>query len=153
MKSTARIGTHPIHPMLVAFPIGLWVTSFAFDVLAGLMDRSAWHVAAYYMAVAGCIGALAAALPGLVDLLTVIPGGTPTRRTGWIHGLLNIAALALFAASVWLRPWAGAMTYSAYLTAAIAVLVLGYSGWLGGALVYDAKVGVPEGGEGEPAPR
>ncbi|MFN2400387.1 MAG: DUF2231 domain-containing protein [Gemmatimonadaceae bacterium] len=149
MKSTARIGTHPIHPMLVAFPIGLWVTSFVFDVIGGLLDHDGLHVAAYYMAVAGCIGALAAALPGLIDLLTVIPGGTPTRRTGWIHALLNVAALALFAASVWLRPWPGAMNYPAYLTAAVAVLVLGYSGWLGGSLVYDDKVGVPA----EPAPR
>lgn len=149
MLSTARIGTHPIHPMLVAFPIGLWVTSFVFNLLGAVLDRPGLHLVAYYMAVAGCLGALAAAVPGLIDLLTAIPGGTKARRTGWTHGLLNIAALVLFATSVWLRPLPAGMNYAAYITAAVGILVLSYSGWLGGTLVYDNKVGVP----GAPTPQ
>lgn len=145
MKSTARIGSHPIHPMLISFPLGLWVTSVIVDVLSArsVLDLRAGHIAAYYMALAGCIGAVLAAIPGVIDLLTVVPSDSPARRVGWTHGLLNIAALVLFAISVWSRGQPGVMTVTAYVTALVGLAVLAVSGWLGGSLVYDHKIGVP----------
>src|SRR5919204_6051397 len=142
MKSAARISSHPIHPMLIPFPLALWTTSFILDLIGAWQNSTVLHIAAYFMAIAGCVGAVLAAVPGLIDLLTVIPKGTPARRTGWVHGILNVTALVLFVISILARPLIGEMTTLAYLTAAIAVVLLGISGWLGGTLVYDHHVGV-----------
>jgi uncharacterized membrane protein len=142
MKSTMRIGSHPIHPMLIPFPFAFWTGSFIADVYAGLRDY--FHDVGYILAWAGCVAALIAAIPGAVDLFTSVPAGSAARRTGIRHGLLNVAALVLFAISIAARPSPGAMTYTAYATAALGVLLIGVSGWLGGSLVYDHKVGVPD---------
>lgn len=142
MKSVARIGTHPIHPMLVGFPIALWTASFLADLYAAWKDQ--FHYFGYYLALAGCIAAVVTAIPGLIDLLGVTQRGTPVRKTAWTHGLLNVGALVLFAISVWLRPGPGYITYGAYVASALGMIVIIISGWLGGALVYDHRVGVPE---------
>src|SRR3569623_2199413 len=72
MRTPAQIAGHPIHPMLVSIPIGLWVFSLAADIIA---PRSAspdtWPAAALYTMVGGIIGALCAAVPGLIDLLSL----------------------------------------------------------------------------------
>lgn len=142
MRSAARIGTHPIHPMLVGFPIACWTLSVVADLWAAYTDQL--HDYAYYLAAAGCVTALLAALPGLVDLLGAIPAGHPARRIGWRHGVLNVLALALFAVSVAARPEPGYTNYLAYGTSLAGLAVLMVSGWLGGTLVYDHRVGVPD---------
>jgi uncharacterized membrane protein len=143
MKSTARIATHPIHPMLVAFPLGLWTTSFIMNALGAVWDNYTLHQVAYYMVVTGCIGAVVAAIPGLIDLFTAIPAGTPARRTGYRHAVLNIVALVIWIVSLYARQGGGGMTMTAYITAAIALAVVSIGGWLGGSLVYEHYVGVP----------
>lgn len=141
MKSTVRIGTHPIHPMLIPFPFALWTTSVLTDLYCAVTNKL--HYIGYWLAVLGCVAAVAAAVPGLIDLLTAVPAGTKARSTGWRHGILNIVALVLFVASIFTRPDAGTMTYTSYATALLGLLVVSVSGWLGGTLVYDHKVGVP----------
>ena len=141
MKSTARIGTHPIHPMLIPFPFALWTTSVLSDLYCAVTDKL--HYIGYWLAVLGSATAVVAAIPGLIDLLTAVPAGTKARRTGWTHGLLNIAALVLFVVSILTRPDPGTMTYTAYATAILGLILIAISGWLGGSLVYDHKVGVP----------
>ena len=88
--------------------------------------------------------ALIAAIPGFIDLFGAIPAGHPARSIGWRHAILNLVALALFAASVGLRPEPAYITYPAYAASFAGLAVLGVSGWLGGTLVYDHRVGVPE---------
>ena len=141
MKSTMRIGTHPIHPMLITFPFALWMTSVLSDLYCAVTDKL--HYIGYYLALIGCGFALLAAIPGLIDLLTIVPAGTKARSDGWKHGILNVVALLLFAASVWLRPDPATMNYAAYVTAGLGAILVSISGWLGGTLVYDHKVGVP----------
>jgi uncharacterized membrane protein len=142
MKSTARIGTHPIHPMLVGFPIACWTLSVIADLWAAYVDQ--FHYFGYYLAAAGCVTALIAAIPGFVDLFGAIPAGHPARSVGWRHAILNLIALGLFATSVALRPEPAYTTYAAYGTALAGLAVIAVSGWLGGTLVYDHHVGVPE---------
>ncbi|MGI8497157.1 MAG: DUF2231 domain-containing protein [Gemmatimonadaceae bacterium] len=151
MRSTARVGTHPIHPMLVPFPIALWSGALIFDLVAKFTHHYTLHTAAFYMSIAGCVAALAAAVPGLVDLLKSVPAGTAASRTGWRHGLINVAALLLMVVSAMSRTrgageLTGGMTRLAYLTEIFAVVLITYSGWLGGSLIYDHKVGIE--GEG-----
>lgn len=128
--------------MLIAFPISLYVLSFAADVWAGLTDK--FHYIGYYLAVGAVISAAIAAIPGFIDLLTVIPAGTRARSTGWRHGLLNIGVLVLFVISILTRGHPSSMTYLSYGAAGLGTALLAISGWLGGTLVYDHKIGVPD---------
>lgn len=141
MRSAARIGTHPIHPMLIPFPFACWVLSVFADLYAAYKDSG--HYFAYYLAAAGCVAALIAAIPGFIDLFGAIPAGNPARRTGWQHAILNLLALAFFAASVALRPEPAYTNYLAYAASFAGLICIAISGWLGGTLVYDHKVGVP----------
>jgi uncharacterized membrane protein len=70
MRTPASISKHPIHPMLIVFPIGLWIFSLVCDLLhlAGA-SGDAWLTVAFYSMVGGLIGALCAAVPGFIDLL------------------------------------------------------------------------------------
>ena len=142
MLSAARIKTHPIHPMLVGFPIACWTLSVAADLYAAYAEKP--HVFGYYLAAAGCVTALVAAIPGFIDLFGAIPASHPARAIGWRHAVLNLLALGLFAVSVATRPAPAYMSYVAYGTALAGLAVLAVSGWLGGTLVYDHRVGVPE---------
>lgn len=130
---------HPFHPILVTIPIGAWVASLGFDAAATWADEAEVFVkGAYWLIGIGIIGALLAALFGLMDLLT-IPRGTPAFKTGLTHMVLNLATVALFAISFLLRrdhlDEADA-TVTAVVLSVIALAMLGVSGWLGGKLAY-----------------
>jgi len=144
MKSSARIGTHPMHPMLIPFPLALWTASVVFNVVGAWTNLYGLHQVAFFMVFAGCAGAVLAAIPGMIDLFYAIPQGTKARSVARTHGLLNVIALALFLVSLWLRPSPAVMTYGAYFTAFAGLVLIGISGWFGGTLVYDHKVGVNE---------
>jgi len=99
-ESAARIGKHPIHPMLVVFPIGLWVTALVFDIVEMATGNPLWRTLAFWNIVGGIVGALLAAVPGFLDY----PGtkGREGRIATW-HMILNLAAVVLFAVNAFLR--------------------------------------------------
>jgi nitrite reductase/ring-hydroxylating ferredoxin subunit/uncharacterized membrane protein len=129
--------------MLVAFPVGLWVTSFIFDLLGAASHEQQYFATGWYLMVAGCVGAVLAALPGGIDLLFVIPPRSSAKKRGYIHGALNVVALALFIAEAAYRggPATSANSLSLLLSL-IGVIVLCISGWLGGTLVFRNQIGV-----------
>lgn len=141
MRTPAQIAGHPIHPMLVPIPIGLWLFSLVADFIA---MRSAapetWHAAALYTMVGGIIGALAAALPGLVDLLSLRE--RPIFSTALAHMGLNLAIVVLYAVNAWLRAHSAVAANVALGLSVIGILALLVSGWLGGKMVYEAGVAV-----------
>jgi uncharacterized membrane protein len=144
MSTRASIAGHPIHPMLVTLPIGLWTFSMICDFVFISTGDSRWAVTAYFTLAGGIVGALLAALPGLVDLLG-LPNGR-ARRIGVLHLTLNLAIVAVQAANFWLRTQAGADADIAVLPRAIsivAVAALVASGWLGGHLVHVLGVTQP----------
>jgi len=105
MRTPASIAGHPIHPMLITVPIGLWVFSFACDLIFAIGSATAvWKTVALYAMVGGLIGALAAAIPGLIDLLS-LPAGP--RRTAIVHMSINLTVVVLFAINIWMRVSAG----------------------------------------------
>lgn len=140
MRTKAGIAGHPLHPMLVVFPIGLWVFSFAADLIYLSTDNAAWIPVAYYTMAGGIVGAIVAAVPGAIDLFSITSG--KTRRTGMWHMLLNVTALVLFAVNFWLRSPDQAPTSALVWLSAISVALLGVSGWLGGDMVYRHGVAV-----------
>lgn len=141
MRTPAQIAGHPIHPMLVPIPIGLWLFSFACDIIATMAaDPASWVTASEYAMVGGILGALAAALPGLVDLLSL--RGRPIQKTALKHMALNLMVLALFAVNAWLRLQDSIGHGASLVLSAVSVALLGASGWLGGKMVYEAGVAV-----------
>lgn len=143
MISKASIRSHPIHPMLVAFPIGLWVTSFIFDLIGAASHEQAYFATGFYMVVAGCVGAVFAALPGLIDLLFAIPPNSSAKSRGYIHGGLNTLVLVLFVFEAFHRKsGANPADKLSLLLSFVGVVLLGVSGWLGGTLVYRNQIGV-----------
>ncbi len=141
MRSRAQIKSHPIHPMLVALPIGLWVGSLVFDCIAAARNDASFAAAGFYCAVAGCVGAALAAIPGAIDLFSVVPDRSSARKRGYIHGVLNVLALGIFIAMAARRGVAMPDGLSLLLSV-IGVAVLGVSGWLGGTLVYRNQIAV-----------
>src|SRR5919201_2494098 len=143
MRSHASISSHPIHPMLVAFPIGLFVTSFVFDLISRASGNPALAAAAWYCAIAGIITGLAAAVPGLIDLLGVVPPRSSGKKRGFLHGGLNVIVVVGFIAlAVHRGSSAAAPDGWSLLLSACGVVLLGISGWLGATLVYRNQIGV-----------
>lgn len=140
MRTPASIAGHPIHPMLVPLPIGLWLFSLVCDIVAVAGGDPTWRTVAYYTMAGGLVGALAAALPGLVDLLSLPPG---PKRTAVVHMAINLVVVALFAVNLWLRTTDGAGTLTLALSV-VGVGLLAVSGWLGGKMVYIHRVAVAE---------
>jgi len=145
MESKAKVLGHPVHPMLVVFPLGLLATSFIFDIIAGSGGGGSFSRAAFYMIAAGILGGLAAAVFGLVDWLA-IPAATRAKRVGAVHGIANVIVVGLFIVSWGFRYGEpDAQLVPPVVLSAIGVLVALFSGWLGGELVNRLGVGVDEG--------
>jgi uncharacterized membrane protein len=87
MKSTVRIHDHPVHPMLVAVPIGLWVFSFVADVLYLIGLDASWRLVSAYCMAGGCAGGLMAALPGFIDYLFI--HDSISKRIAIWHMMIN----------------------------------------------------------------
>src|SRR5947207_13340906 len=102
MEVRAKLFGHPIHQMLIVFPLGVLGMSLFFDLIALATSRPALLQASFYMIAAGIIAGLVAAVFGLIDFLA-IPAGTRAKRIGLLHGVGNVVVVALFAARWWLR--------------------------------------------------
>src|SRR5438874_1872907 len=102
MESRIKLFGHPIHPMLIVFPLGLLATSFVFDLVHLLTANGYWSEIAFWMITAGIVGGLAAAIFGLLDWLA-IPSDTRAKSVGLLHGAGNLVVVALFAVSWFLR--------------------------------------------------
>ena len=145
MESRAKLFGHPIHQMLIVFPLGLLATSIFFDVIALAADHPGLSQASYYMIAAGVVTALVAAVFGLIDYLA-IPRNTRAKRIGTMHGGGNLIVVVLFAASWLLRRGHPADPGTLAVVLAAAGAALGcVTGWLGGELVDRLGVGVDDG--------
>ena len=140
MRTPASIAGHPIHPMLVPIPIGLWLFSLFCDLMCfGGSTDPAWPTVALYTMAGGIVGALLAAVPGLIDLLSLSAG---PRRTALAHMTINLTVVVLYVVNIWMRlsiPESGSVTPWLSL---IAIGLLVISGWLGGKMVYTLGVAV-----------
>lgn len=145
MESKAKLLGHPVHQMLIVFPLGLLATSLIFDIIALASDNGGVFIASFWMIAAGVIGGLLAAVFGLVDWLA-IPKGTRAKDIGFWHGSGNVVVTALFAISWFLRrPSPDHPPATAILLCVIAVCMALVTAWLGGELVNRLGVGVDDG--------
>ncbi len=141
MKDVARVGNHPIHPMLVSLPIGLWIFALITDIVFRANGRMVWETVTYFGIAGGIIGALLAAIPGFVDILALKP--SPVKKIAIYHMVINLCAVILFAVNLLLRTNRPTATLPFILTI-IGVLFILVSGWLGGQMVYVHGLAVDE---------
>ena len=146
MESHARALGHPIHPMLIVFPLGLFVISLVFDILYYITGAVGFATAAFWNIIAGVILGLIAAVFGLWDWLA-IPSNTRAKHIGLIHGGGNVVVVVLFLISWLLR--LGTVDYRpnvvGFILEIIATALVFFTAWLGGELVDRLGVGVTPG--------
>lgn len=146
MESKAKLLGHPVHPMLIVYPLGLLSAAVIFDLLYLATGNEGLATFSFWAILAGVIGGLAAALFGAWDWLA-IPKDTRAKRLGLIHGSGNVVVTAMFALS-----WFARLDDPTYLPANALPLILALAGgglalftaWLGGELVYRLRVGVDD---------
>ena len=146
MASPASIGGHPIHPMIIPFPIALWAFSLVADVIYLWRGNPVWRDwIAFYTLLAGIIGAALAAVFGIIDWLSI--KDREVKKVADWHARLNVLALLIFAASFYLRTAGGSeMVGGSYtippVLSVVGVILITISGYLGGELVFRYGVAV-----------
>src|ERR1051325_2387431 len=145
MEARAKVFGHPVHQMLIVFPLGLFSTAVVFDVIHLVSGGPTWSLVSYWMIAAGIIGGLSAALFGAIDWWS-IPRGTRAPRLGLLHGLGNVCVVAWFAVSWFLRRGEpGNPSVAAIVFMLVGAALSLFTGWLGGELVDRLGVGVDDG--------
>ncbi|MFS0867029.1 DUF2231 domain-containing protein [Microbacterium sp. 179-B 1A2 NHS] len=137
---------HPFHPIAVTIPIGAWGASLVFDIIGFIADDpEPFVVGARVLLIIGIVGAVLAAVLGILDLLTLTKG-TAAKRTALMHMAFNTVALVLFVVSVVLRFGTpdDEANVPAFVISLVAYLGVGVSGWLGGKLAYTFGVRVAD---------
>ena len=143
-KTTAQIAGHPIHPMLIPFPIAFLVATFVCDLIFWQTGNSTWSMAGLYLLGAAILMAAAAAVAGLTDFI----GDKRIRdlSAAWHHMIGNVVVVVL-ALINWYRRYSGgdaAVLPWGLVLSLIIVLLLLYNGWRGWEMVYRHRVGVEE---------
>lgn len=146
MESKAKAFGHPIHPMIIVFPLGLLVSAVILDILYLINGSPSLSIVAYYNILGGIIGGLLAAVFGFRDWLA-IPSGTRAKRIGLLHGVGNVILVVLFFIS-WLLRGSDPNFVPSTLALVFSFLAVGLgtvTAWLGGELVYRLDVAVDRG--------
>lgn len=143
MQSRASLKGHPIHPMLVPFPIAFLVGAVVFNLWGHLAENPSLWATGYHLTVAGIITALMAAVPGLVDYRFTVPPRSTGKQRATKHMIVNLSAVALFTLSLLLRGGAANDPAAAVLLLQVAGLgLLTVGGWMGGTLVSRNQISV-----------
>jgi nitrite reductase/ring-hydroxylating ferredoxin subunit/uncharacterized membrane protein len=136
MRTKANIKSHSLHQMLIPFPIGFLVGALLFDILGMIIADSNLHRTSFYLAVAGVITGITAAVPGIIDYLFSVPPGSSAKRRATKHMAVNLTAVAAFTAVVIMRDtiyWIPGLPL--LVTEAAGTVLLSVGGWMGGTLV------------------
>jgi uncharacterized membrane protein len=143
-QSTAKIAGHPIHPMLIPFPIAFFISTFVCDIVYWQTASAAWATAATWLLGAGIIMAALAALAGLTDVL----GDQRIRALSqvWWHAGGNVIVVLIEIYSWFMRysEGAAAIVPTGLILSLIVVCILAFTGWMGGEMVYRHRVGVAD---------
>lgn len=142
MSTRASVYRHPIHPMLIVLPLGLWVFSFVCYVIYLLSAVPVWHTVTLYAMGGGIIGGVLAAVPGAIDFLTLPKSRVQTIALS--HMISNVVALTIFIIAFALAVFGHQPSIVPFVLSIFGLLAAGLGAWLGGALVYEHGVGVEQ---------
>ena len=135
LRATVTIAGHPLHPILVTIPIGLFVAALVTDIVYVVDGSHAWAVASRWLIGGGLVGALLAALAGFTDFA----GNANIRafRDAWLHLFANLALVLIEGINLILRlPDAAVAGSIGIVLSGVAAVVMLFSGWKGGELVF-----------------
>jgi uncharacterized membrane protein/nitrite reductase/ring-hydroxylating ferredoxin subunit len=142
MRSKAHIKSHPIHPILVSFPIAFFIGSFLADLAGYCTGNADLSRTGYWLQIAGIGFALLAAVPGIIDFLFAVPPKSSGKKRALTHGLLNVTNVLIFA-GVWFYRRQENPSVPLILGAElIGIIILSIAGWMGGTLAYRNQIGV-----------
>ena len=142
MRSKASFKSHPIHPILVSFPIAFLLGTLIFDLMGRFTSNESFWQTGYYLAIAGIAGGLLAAVPGLIDYIFTVPPDSSAKKRGAKHGLINLAHLILFFIALMLKRNEHPNTNIIIVLEVVGVILIFIAGWMGGTLVYRNQIGV-----------
>jgi uncharacterized membrane protein/nitrite reductase/ring-hydroxylating ferredoxin subunit len=143
MRSRAHFKSHPLHPILVGFPIAFFTATPIFDILALSLDNPSFLTTAYYLLMAGILTGLAAAVPGLIDYLYTVPPASSAKKRASRHAILNVCMIALFAVAWVHRTTSDDPSPTTYITLElVGLIIMMVAGWMGGTLVHRNQIGV-----------
>ena len=142
MKSKVQIKGHPLHPILVSFPIAFFTGTLIFDIAAFAYEQDKFLTLAGYLEGAGICFALLAAVPGFIDFLFTVPPNSSGKKRAAKHGVINITMVLLFSVA-----WVIRQQSETSLILLIAIECAGFTlmaiaGWMGGTLVYRNQIGI-----------
>ncbi len=144
METPASIARHPLHPMLITIPVGLWVFSLVCDIVVLFSDvgevELVWFMLAYYTMAGGLVGALIAAVPGLFDFFSL--RNRRLRKLALTHMAINLSVVALYAVNLWLRSAEPPVFLAGMGLSVLGVVLIAISGWIGGEMVHVHGIGV-----------
>lgn len=141
-RSTATIAGHPIHPMLVPFPIACFVGALITDIVYWKTAQMIWSTFSAWLIVAGLVMGGFAALAGLIDFAS--NRAIRSQRPAWPHAVGNLVVwiIAFINAFVHSRDAWTSVVPTGLTLSAITVVILLFTAWLGGSMVYRHRVGV-----------
>ncbi len=143
MRSAASVRGHPIHPSIIPFPFALLWGAFVADLIAVVFDAPSFGLTGWYLAGAGVVMALAAAVPGFIDYFKTVPPESSARERATRHMLLNLSTVALFAISFLLRLGESHQPSAILIVVeAVGAAMLSVAGWMGGVLVSRNQISV-----------
>jgi uncharacterized membrane protein/nitrite reductase/ring-hydroxylating ferredoxin subunit len=143
MRSKALLLGHPLHPMLVPFPVAFLAGAVVFDLVGRLAGASSWWRTGAYLSAGGIGTAIIAALPGLIDYLFTVPPNSSGQRRATKHATANLSAVACFTLAWWIRGNPSAPPGIAVLALEVVGLgVLAVGAYMGGTLVTRNLIGV-----------
>jgi uncharacterized membrane protein/nitrite reductase/ring-hydroxylating ferredoxin subunit len=142
MKSKAHFRSHPIHPILIVFPIAFFTGAFLFDILKSITDNVSFETTSGYLILAGIISGFIAAIPGIIDYFFTVPPKSSAKKRATQHGLINVSMLIIFIIVFALRQKSGVPAWPVIGLEFIGIVLMTISGWIGGTLVHRNQVGV-----------
>src|SRR5215204_4582021 len=142
MRSKAHIKSHPLHPILVAFPIAFFIGAFFFDGLSLVLHRETFWQTGKYLAIAGIASALLAAVPGVIDYFYTVPPKSSAKKRATQHGLINLLNVFLYCFAVYHRQTTDANSLVVIAIEGVGIVLLSVAGWMGGTLVHRNQIGI-----------
>jgi uncharacterized membrane protein/nitrite reductase/ring-hydroxylating ferredoxin subunit len=142
MKSKASIQGHPVHPILIAFPIAFFTGTVIFDLIAWLHGNDNLFSIGYYMEISGIVGAIAAAVPGVIDYFGTVPPNSSAKKRATKHGLTNVTMLMLFVIALVYRQKQNPNATILLSVELLGLILMTIAGWMGGTLVYKNQIAI-----------
>jgi len=142
MKSKAHFKSHPLHPILIVFPVAFFIGTLSFDLLGLVFQNKNFFFTAGHLEIGGIIGGLVAAIPGAIDYFFTVPPHSSGKKRATKHALINILMLCIFSTAFITRSMNSVSFYVTIGLETIGVTLLTIAAWIGGTLAYRNQVGV-----------